>query len=469
MSSPALRAGFYPLTRARKTFEIIPGFTPETHLDAKAQLAYHSHWWWVDHLFKLNFVPLSQGLQMGSITSRTPKGVPLKDGQMHAKNMREVGHIVMALGALLERYGDPRAARRLDEVWGIVLSRAATGFGKEAALGVFTRTVAGKSVDMEQAGLLRFNYQFIDSGTPPKDGKVPPYIDTDHLHVLDLGLQFATVGLSGKMFHDNLAHGFGNAYARVRRLEDDLYTRLEFLSATLKPDLDWWGYLHTLRHHITSRYVGHLARFATTGEARHAEAAAVLGRWLADDVEMLTLSDGNVVALQTHQVQAAHSYNRYSEANRSLGYQDITYKREDAPVEVFASTLPGSVYTDEYLAASARTTHLLVLSSGPNGPTISATVGGNGPAEYAGQHGVFYGGKWHPGRFKNGRLTSTEMTMQVSRGQGTINSAWAKDHAEFEENLVILDKRKDGQAPHYRYGSRTGLLYYASPQRLEAV
>jgi hypothetical protein len=450
---PALRAGFTPLVRQhrRVTYEIIPDFKPETHLDAKARALYPLLWGWVEHIYGIYVEPSSRGIKPNSVSRLFPKGEPLDDGKMHLNNMRGVGHVSDALMFVLERWGDPRALTMLRSVWRIVLApeRLATGFGEKALKSAWTkRTVNGDVMDLEQPGVLRILMTRTNAGKPE------PYQWMDMMP-LEWDLKLGTIGTAKHALKDNLRHGAGPEYKLLRGYADAINTRLRFLSATLQPRLDWWAWGHHLRHPATARYTYHLMEWLGTGDAEQKRAADHYAKHLMADVEYITFDDGNTVAVATHEVQGLRLYKGFSMTVDTSGYQDVTYKREDTTKETLAHFTGASCYTTEYLAASARTTHLLVLSTGPNGPTIAATVRGNEPAEYKGKRGLWYGGKWYSSRWLNNRVTSTEPVLEVSRGMGTVNSAWATEHPEFEGTLEALNQRPDSKQ-FQRLGSTVG-------------
>lgn len=378
---------------------------------------------------------------------------PLKDGALHAKNMRDVGRLVGGLLALRERYGDPKAALKMRELARIVFdpTRLATGYGPDADRERVIR-VGGKGVtlaSLEQPGLKRVNYQKQDSGTPSTGTRPPSYIDTD-LHDLDWTLQFGQVSeLAYALKQDSAPE-----YQLVESYARDLDKRLRFLSTQFYPGLPWWAYIKDLRHAVTSRAAWHWFRYLTHDDPSELEAYTALADMLLADTDLVELP-GGVVGVAPHFVGPLRMLFKRAPL---LAFQDSTYLQESIPHELAMRWTGAPHYDHGYIAAWANTVHMLVLNRGAEDGRMSSSVGGNGPAGDDRQNVISYKGKTYPCRPLQTRATKTENVLQVSRGLSTLTSAWA-GKSEYAQTLRDLNKRPDS-LEHDRIGSWVGLNYF---------
>jgi len=416
---------------------------------------------------------IARGLKPDSTKKDTPKGVPLMYGQLHLMSMRNVGHIVLSLAHILERWGDPEAWKRMDRTIKVVWNPKilATGYTPDAVKRNVLALVDGKweEVSDEQPGLLRMNYQRVDTGTHDEDDK-PAYIGADYRHDLDHDLHLATVGIAKMTAKDNLSHGGEEAYKLVRRYADDINQRLKFVAfgtdrLVREGKRKWYVRGKSLRHPARARHVYHRTEYLDSGDPEQLEAAEFYGKMLASDVDYVQV-EGQWVAVAPHYTRALQVARGHS--GGSWEAQDITYKREDAPLELFLFRLGDPHVPLGYLAANANTVHMLVMNTGPLGPTISSTVGGNGPKELTNKKVVAYKGKGYPTRRVVLRYPlGTEGVFQISRGLATIYS-FAAGNPRYIQQLIELNDRPDSNE-HRRFAARAALMQSLTPQRLEVA
>lgn len=446
----------------RQALEINPDFDPDVHLEPQQRAIRKELYEWLDHLIKQTIEPVSRGMKPNSVSSKFPKGVPLLNGTLHLKSMREVGYIVVSLSQILERWGDPAAWERLEYVIKVVWepSRMATKYDPGASVRYVT--VSGKKVTDEQPGLMRFNYQKVDLGTHSA-ADTPAYVGTDIRHDLDHDLHTAAVGVAKLAAKHNIPHSDGTAYGLLRRYTDNLIARLKFTAEGYDPKRKWYVRGKSLRHPARARHTFHRTEYLDSGDPEQLEAAEFYGKMLASDVDYVQV-EGQWVAVAPHYTRALQV--ERGQSGGSWGHQDISYRQEDAGLELMLYRLGDPHVPLGYLAASANTIHMLVMNTGALGPTISASVGGNGPTSDNGKKVISYRGKTYPTkRMYQGRAHSTDPVFQISRGLATIYS-FAAGNPRYFQQLIELSDRPDSDE-HRRFGARVALMEFMTPQRID--
>lgn len=468
----------------RAAFEIIPDFTPETHLSETAQKLYTQFWEWMNQFWDTGIEPLTQG-------RGNQWGGEFPGKIIHSKSLRNVQTFSHACLFAMYQWGDPRAAKALSKCWRGVLNpaRMATEFTAETV-----------DHSLELKGVPFFPYHGADSGTPGVSGD--SWRGT-FKHWLEEDLQRGAIGQAKLGFRHNVKHGYGAEYKLLRTHADNYQKILEHVlregTALKKPEAiaflkgaktedervgwSWCLFGHTINHPSESRFAGHYTEcldldldrlepgFAKlsadekkafeSNYARHKAAYEKLGTWLEADFHYVEI-DGRLYASFPHFVsgrQAARGGKPSSDA------QDVTYAQESESHSVLSNLLDSPYHPDKQIEAMANTLHDIVCFGGFTDDNVAATIAGHGPASDDGKKVIHYKGKAYPSRWTTGRPTTVELPLQVSRGLAMVGSSFVKNRPEFEKNLRDMLGAKEA-LKYKRFAHRTALIFYVTPERL---
>ncbi len=416
-------------TGPRALFGVREGFNAGRDLKPVALEAYKGLWEWIDSMWASDISRMIAGLNPGNRE-------PYEDGVIDIVNMRLMQHFTHALLVVLERTGDPKAADLLERAW----------------LGVTApERMAVKFYPDAQAKQLRF-----------EQPNVPRWLHSQYRVDHD-PLEFSLV--SGPIAQAKLAFkqsGRLAGYARMAVVSANYEARLRFVARLAYSNLPWYSYYKPFRHALESAFNYHYFEWLDSGREDHKQAWEYLGQALQADNSYI-----DVEGKECLNIPHFNSIVRKLQtgAATETAAQDTTYLRESVPHQLLAHQAGSPYHSAKFIAAMARAVHMLVLYQGPKSEQIAATIAGVGVASDQGKNVVAYRGKNYPARWKQDRPTVTEDTLQVSRGMGTVGSAWAKDCPEFLSNLEALDTQTDS-TEHKRWGSRAGMFLYALPTRL---
>ncbi len=346
---------------------------------------------------------------------------------------------------VLDHYGDKRALEKLIDIWDIVLDakNLMTGYGPNS----------DDDPALEQPGVIRINYNGVDSGTTSAGSW-----DSD-LHALDWCLQTGTVGETKYVFRQNLPLVTRNLYVRIRDYSEALKTRLEFLSAAKHKGKPWWAWASCLWHPTNSRFAWHYFEWLETGDLDHKEAWQAIGKLIDADRDRVTLADGRKILLVPHTNQGWQALLHGGSAPQ--GSADVTYTREVSPHDLLLMRVGSPFHTRDDVAAYARTMHLCVLG-GRGGKTmkISASIAGNGPEADKGMRVAYPNGVRVPSRWVLNRQVETEGVFQLSRGLALVAS-YLCDEPEFKTTVRDISLTWDARE-RKNFASRVALMLYTA-------
>lgn len=117
------------------------------------------------------------------------------------------------------------------------------------------------------------------------------------------------------------------------------------------PDAPWYIWGKSLNHPGRSRWIHHWCEWLVKGDAEEKVAAEFYGLALRQDF-VIVMIEGRPVGVTSHYTKALQTA-REQDESKGFEFQDITYPREENPLEVLGLFLEAPGIDEAYLGASA--------------------------------------------------------------------------------------------------------------------